>query len=74
MTTKKIAKVLITAVIITLPLPLILFESHTVDYGTLGKRMYHMPRVELFSIPIFFLILLVLLLVWRNEIDKFLEK
>lgn len=42
--------------------------------GTLGTRDYSIPRFELFLIPLVFLVLAVLTIIWDKEISKYLDK
>lgn len=74
MTLDKIRKFLLTGMLITLLFPLIFVKTYSVTYSTLGTRTYSIPRFELFLIPLVFLVLTVLTVIWSKEIESYLNK
>lgn len=65
MNVKIIQKTLLSLLLITLTLPIIFTNEIVTPY-----TKYTEPRFELFAIPISFLILLILTVIWEDELGK----
>ena len=70
----KLFKTFSTLALLTAFLPVIFAKKYTVHYETLGDRTYSSPRFELFAIPIFFIVMMVLTMLWRKELEKYFDK
>lgn len=74
MKVEKIVKTFLSLALLTVFLPMIFVERYTVHYSTLGDKTYSSPRFELLLVPIFFIVMIMLIMLWRKELENWLEK
>jgi hypothetical protein len=67
---EKLQKILLTLIAIGFTLPFIFYTSYTVNYETLGERTYYYPNYPLLIVPIVFLCLFVITLIWDKPNSK----
>lgn len=70
----KVVKLLITLSMLSLSFPLVFTKKEVIHYATLGDKVYYQPRMELFAIPVCFIILLFLYCLWQKEIYQLFGK
>ncbi len=68
--TNKLQKICITLALITIMFPLIFTKKTVHYYISLPDQILYEPRMELFVIPLSFIVLTVVISIWKEEINK----